>query len=667
MKTTLFRGLLLATAAALLPISAMAQKKPSDISVEDFFKREQYSQMTLSPDGKKLAALTPLKGRNNLAIVDLDKRASNVITAFEKADAAGIFWVNNQRLCLRVTDGQEVSGEAPRFNGLYCINADGSDLRNHSEVSIGGARRTPGPVAFIAGDSDEFIMAMRGRSQRSQDLYRFNTVTARYTLLTDDNPGYVTQWVLDRNLVPRIAVSTPEREIGEKGKGILLTTTVYYRASADAKWEALWSFKRDDPNSDSFDPVAFDFDNETLYVATNKGRDKEAIYAYDTKTRQMGGLLLEHPLIDVDGGLIFSWTKKKLVGVSVNADKPVVVWTDPDRARLQRSIDATLPKTFNTLAFARDNDQRVLIHSYSDSDPGTYHLYDAGTKKLETIAKQREWLDPNLMAERKFIVYKARDGMEIPAYVTIPKGGGKNLPLVVNIHGGPWVRAYTWSEWGRWPEAQFFASRGYVVLEPEPRGSLGWGRKHYFSSFKQWGQAMQDDITDGALQLVKEGLVDKDRMCLHGGSYGGYATLMGLVKEPDLWKCGSALVAVSDLGLFQTVTESDLSTFTDLFQEEFVYRVGDSSKDKAMFDKYSPARNADKIKAKLLLTMGGNDVRVPIAHGIAMHDAMVKAGKPIEYVVYPGEGHGYNKDENVNDQYRRSLKLFDETIGNGRK
>jgi dipeptidyl aminopeptidase/acylaminoacyl peptidase len=233
----------------------------------------------------------------------------------------------------------------------------------------------------------------------------------------------------------------------------------------------------------------------------------------------------------------------------------------------------------------------------------------------------------------------------------------------VNIHGGPWVRAYYWSEWGRWPEAQFFASRGYVVLEPEPRGSLGWGRKHYFSSFKQWGQAMQDDITDGALHLVKEGLVDKNRMCLHGGSYGGYATLMGLVKDPDLWKCGSALVAVSDLGLFQTVTESDIATFTDLFQEEFVYRVGDSSKDKAMFDKYSPARNADKIKAKLLLTMGGSDVRVPIAHGVAMNDAMIKAGKPIEYVVYPGEGHGYNKDENVHDQYRRTLKLLDDTIG----
>ena len=663
MTTTLARVLALA-AAALLPLAAAAQKKPSDIPLEDFFKRAQYSQMVLSPDGSKLAAITPLKGRDNLAVVDLEKRTSNVITAFEKLDAGGIFWVNNRRLCLRVFDGQQVTGE-PSYRGLYCINADGEDLRNHSEAGIAGSRSRLFPIAAIPGDTnDEYIMGMTGRSRRSFDVYRFNTLTGRYTILTQDSPGDVGRWVLDRNLVPRIAVSTPEREIGERGKGILLTTTVWHRASADAKWERLWEFKQDDPEGAEYRPVAFDYDNETLYVATNKGRDKAAIYAFDTKTKQMGNLLLEHPWLDVTGGLIFSRAKKKLVGVTVNAERRVTVWTDPELAALQRSIDATFPKTENVLDPAPENGKRVLIFSHSDVDPGTYHLYDAGTKKLETIVKTRAWIDPGLMAERKFIMYKARDGMQIPAWVTIPKGGGKNLPLLVNIHGGPWGRAYGWaSGWGRWPEAQFFASRGYVVLEPEPRGSLGFGRKHYFSSFKQWGLTMQDDITDGAMHLVNEGLVDKNRMCLHGGSYGGYATLQGLVKDPDLWKCGSALVAVSDLGLMQTLTESDISMYSDLLQEEFPRRVGDAVKDRALFDKVSPARNADRIKAKLLLTMGGNDVRVPIAHGDAMRSAMEKAGKPIEYVVYVGEGHGYNKDENVFDQYRRTLKLLDETIG----
>jgi dipeptidyl aminopeptidase/acylaminoacyl peptidase len=248
--------------------------------------------------------------------------------------------------------------------------------------------------------------------------------------------------------------------------------------------------------------------------------------------------------------------------------------------------------------------------------------------------------------------------MEIPAWVTIPKGGGKNLPLVVNIHGGPHVRAYQWTSWGRWPEAQFLASRGYVVLEPEPRGSQGWGRKHYYASFKQWGRAMQDDITDGALHLAKEGLVDRDRMCLHGASYGGYATLQGLVKEPDLWKCGSAFLAVSDLGLMQEIAYSDTMQLSDYYQGDFPVLVGDRSKDRALFDEVSPARNAARIKAPVLLAMGAADVRVPVAHGDRMRSALESAGKKVEYVIYPGEGHGFNRDEHVFDHYRRVEKFL---------
>lgn len=646
---------LLALAILALPLAAGAQKKPSDIPLEDFFKRPQYAQMTLSPDGTKLAALTPLKGRDNLVVVDLEKRTRNIITAFEKLDAAGIFWVSSNRLCTRVIDGQEVSG-APNYKGLYCIDANGEDLRNHSEAGVSGGRSAITPLSAMPEESDEYIVAMRQRSRRSADVYRFNTRTGRYTLLTQDSPGDVVSWVLDRNLVPRVAVSYPLREIGQTG--VERTVTVWHRAGEGAKWEQLWQYKQGWSDSDTFDPVAFDFDNETLYVATNKGRDKEAIYAFDTKTKTMGNLLLEHPLIDVDRGLLFSRAKKKLVGVSLEADKPIRVWTDAQMAAVQKAIDGALPKTSNQISFAARNEKKALVYAHSDVDPGAYYLYDSDKKGIELIAKTREWIDPSLMPERRFITYKARDGMEIPAYVTIPKGGGKNLPLVVNIHGGPWVRAYTWAQWSRWPEAQFLASRGYVVLEPEPRASTGWGRKHLRAGDKQWGRTMQDDITDGALHLVKEGLVDKGRMCLHGASYGGYATLMGLVKEPDLWKCGSAFVAVTDLVSWQGMTYTDTSRQSDFMQNEFLRVVGDPSADRAYMTSSSPARNAAKIKAPVLLAMGGDDVRVPTSHGDMMKSALVDAGKPVEYIIYSGEGHGFNKDENVFDHYRRVEKFF---------
>ena len=228
----------------------------------------------------------------------------------------------------------------------------------------------------------------------------------------------------------------------------------------------------------------------------------------------------------------------------------------------------------------------------------------------------------------------------------------------MSIHGGPWVRSYHGVQWGRWPDAQFFASRGYAVLEPEPRGSLGFGARHFLSSFKQWGLAMQDDITDGALHLIKEGIVDKGRMCLFGGSYGGYASLQGLVKDPDLWRCASSYVAVTDLELLQSVSWSDTARASDYFETDFKRRVGDRELDRAQFNATSPAKNADRIRAAVMLTMGIQDQRVPVIHGTTMRDAMAKAGKPLEYNTYTNEAHGFNGHENVVDFYTRTERFF---------
>ncbi|MBL8514446.1 MAG: S9 family peptidase, partial [Betaproteobacteria bacterium] len=217
------------------------------------------------------------------------------------------------------------------------------------------------------------------------------------------------------------------------------------------------------------------------------------------------------------------------------------------------------------------------------------------------------------------------------------------------------------AEWGRWPEAQFFASRGYVVLEPEPRGSLGFGRKHYTSSFKQWGLTMQDDITDGALHLVNEGIVDKKRMCLHGGSYGGYATLQGLVKNPDLWRCGSPFVAVTDMFLLFN-DGSDVIRFSDAMETDGKRLFGDPKADVAQFELTSPARNAGKIQAPVLLAMGVDDERVPLVHGKVMRDALEKAGKKFEYVQYEQEGHGFVRQKNIVDFYTRLEKFFAENL-----
>ncbi len=652
---------LLALAACLvLPAAALAQKTARDIPVETFFKRAQFSQMALSPSGGRLAALTPIKGRDNLVVIDLAKRTRNVITSFEDFDVANFFWVNDERLCLRVADGQDVTGRFT-YRGFYCIDQDGKDIRDFNRMN--GKIVFISPVYLPEDDSVEFIASINLRTQYSVDLYRFNTITGRTTHLTFDSPGEVGRWVLDRNQVPRIAVSSPDFD-RRPDPDAFQKNVVWYRDGDGAKWEKLWEYETlsGEPMGEMTTPLAFDYDNRTLYVASNRGgRDKMAIFKYDTKTRQFGDLVFGHKLIDVEGGLIFSASEKKLLGISYDAEMPSTYWFDPAMDKLQRQLDATFPGKVNGIGLPRKGGKSALVYSYSDRDPGQYLLMDRAKPSIEPIAKTREWIDPALMAERRFITYKARDGLEIPAWLTIPAGSsGKNLPLIVNVHGGPQTRGYSGVSWGRWPEAQFFASRGYAVLEPEPRHSTGFGVRLFKAGLKQWGQSMQDDINDGALHLVKEGIVDRNRMCIHGGSYGGYASAMGATRDPDLWRCASPFVAVTDLIVLLTASESDLPA--EYLRTDARKMIGDASKDRDMLVKNSPARDVSKVKAPILLAMGSDDRRVPIVHGNRFNDALVAAGKKVEYVVYPGEGHGFNKDANVFDFYKRLEKFFAENL-----
>ena len=640
--------LLLAGSLLAFAAGASAQKTAADIPVETFFKRPQFTNMALSPSADKLAAIVPFRGRNNLVVIDLNTRTRKTITGFDSSDVANFEWISDTRLCLRAADGQDVSGNF-NYRGAACVDHDGQNLRNFKY-------RQWAVLARTRDGSPEVYAAMNERSRRSIDVYRFNTLTGRGELLTVDSPGDVSRWVLDRNHVPRVAVSSPEPADRYGAR----PSYVWYRDGAEAKWEKIFEFDAR-LTGDSITPLAFDFDNKTLYIAHNLGRDKKAVFRYDTAARKMGELVFEDPIVDIEGGLVFDSSQKKLIGIRYQSDRPVSKWLDPDVSKLQRMVDATMPKTHNTLTFPGDGGKRALVRTYSDVDAGMFHLLDRSAPSIEPLMPTQEWLEPALMSERKFITYKARDGMVIPAWLTIPKGaGGKNLPLVVNIHGGPHVRGYYANAWGRFPEAQFLASRGYAVLEPEPRGSTGYGKKHYLASFKQWGQSMQDDITDGALHLVKEGIVDKSRMCLHGGSYGGYASAMGLAKEPDLWKCGSPFVAVTDLFMLQSLTYSDTNEWaaTDGFKKV----IGDSDADKDMFTKNSPALQAHRIKAPVMLAMGSEDVRVPITHGTALRDAIQKAGGKVDFIVYNGEAHGWNKDENVFDFYKRLEKFLEANL-----
>ena len=647
------RALILALAAtAALPTSAADSAVPPLMPVSDFAKRPKLASVRFSPDGKRFAALQEFEGRMNVIVGDLDKGKLTRITSFATYDVGSFNWIGNSRLVMRLSDLKKGLAER-RGGGLFALNADGSEPKELSPTGEACEARHQvcrqiGFVSRIADSEDEVIASSNERDRRTEDLYRLNTKTGRKTLLTTENPGSVSGWLLDQNNVPRAAVS-------EDGK--TQTETFWFRDSATSPWRKISVAQGQAPR---MRPAGFDADG-SLMVYSNLQSDKFRLYAFDPIAGKPTDLLVQHPLVDLDtGSLVTRLSDHRILGMYIEADKTEVVWFDETYAKLQKLLDASLPQgNINQITPLADG--KVAIFASGDREPGQYYLYDPKIKRLEEVLRPLEWIKPQQMAGTQVVRYKARDGLEIPGYLTLPQGRpATKLPLVAWIHGGPWAR----DDWGYNPDVQFLANRGYAVFQPNYRGSTGFGGKHYVSGFRQLGQSMQDDITDGVRYLIDQGIVDKDRMCIAGGSYGGYATMMGLVKEPDLFKCGIDEAGVVDLIWWQELGYTDFNLSNPDAAEAFLkVALGDVKADRAMLEKYSPRLHADQIKAPVLIVHAVRDQRVPIAHAEGMRDALKAAGKTYEWVVYPDEAHGFTKMENRIDRYNKIEAFLQKYLG----
>jgi dipeptidyl aminopeptidase/acylaminoacyl peptidase len=615
------------------------------LPIEHFFRNAKFTDVELSPSGRYLAAVGATGKRDGLIVVDLEKKEGAIVAALNDFDVRGFAWVNDERLVYWLTDNQSGWGEQVA-SGLFAVDRDGKDPKLLAPTRDRGARvwRHPFFAGVVHDGSDDILVVAGDRDVKSQDAYRMNTRTAKKTLLTFENPGFLQNLIFDQQGVPRAAV-------GSDADGHIRIN--YVREKADEKWTEVlrWNPLKEDSG---WTPIALDYDG-TLYVSTRQRSNTSAIYRYDWAGRKIGEKLAGHNRYDIGRGLIIDGVKKKIVGVNAELDKQTTVWVDEQWATWQAQMDASLPGMVNRLQ--RGSSGQILVSSYSDRAPTTWFLFDPNKKSLEKVAESRPWIDSTKMAEQKFFQFTARDGMLIPAYLTTPTGrDAKNLPLVVLIHGGPNLRGETW-HWQ--PQTQFLASRGYAVLQVDFRGSTGYGWKHFRAGWKQWGLAMQDDLTDGALHLVKEGIVDKSRMALMGGSYGGYATMQGLVREPDLFKCGVNIVGVTDLFFMHDVTWSDFAG-SEGVMGLLRTRMGDPKieVDREQLERTSPARNANRIVAPVLIAHGGQDRRVPIIHADTMRTALRKTGREPEWVVYPDEAHGFGLEANRYDLYGRIEKFL---------
>jgi dienelactone hydrolase len=655
-RPELFRTAKLAAIFFSVALCAVGHAAPP--SAEAFFSEPTFSHATLSPDGRKVAFLVRSKSaRVRLGVIDLETMKPQGVAGIDSNDLRRVSWVNDKRLVFDLKTELTGPGYVDAGPGLFAVNSDGTEFRNLIEIRPTYVRPiTDGPellpwntsptdVPGKATGNDIFVARAQEVSRRKVDyivIHRLNTLSGGSTEL--EVPLHTVHWALDNQGDVRAVLTAHE------GRQAM------HLRQADGKWKQISEFAS--LGGDGLSPLWVGPD-DTLYVSAPAG-DKAAVYALNAATGKTQGAPLAMSK-DFDLHPQFIANDKQLLGLRYTVDAEVTQWLDPDMQALQALVDKRLPATSNRLSVPRHGDAPwVMVQAFADVQPTITYALHRPSGKLTALNGGRAGIAPAQLGQTDFVRYKARDGRDIPAYLTLPPGSGKNLPLVVLVHGGPWVRG---GQWQFDAEVQFLASRGYAVLQPEFRGSTGFGYEHMAAGFKQWGRAMQDDLADGARWAIAQGHANAKRICIAGASYGGYATLMGLIREPELFRCGINWIGVTDINLLFSVGWSDS---TEEFKKYGLRQmVGDPAvpAEAEMLKSVSPLENAAKIQQPLLMAYGAWDTRVPLVHGEKFLAAIKPHNKNVEWVVYPKEGHGWSKPETKIDFWNRVESFLAKNIG----
>jgi len=605
----------------------MVIEKAKQIPLEDFFKNPEKTSYQISPDGKYYSYKAPYENRLNVFVVPVDGGEAVRLTSETDRAISGYFWANNNRILYLKDNGGDENFK------LYGVNIDGSnqvcftDFKDVRTQIIDDLEDIP----------DEVIIGLNKRNPMVFDPYRLNIVTGEMTMLYE-NPGNIQGWMTDHDGKLRIAYVLDG-----------VNTSMLYRETEKDEFKTILttSFK------DQLSPMFFTFDNKNLYATSNLERDKSAAVIFDLETAKVSEVLYENPNYDVSG-ISYSRKRKVITAAYYTGYKQEYKFFDKTSEEAFTDLMTKLPGYEIAVTSRNKEEDKYIVRTYSDRSLGAYYLYDVATKSLDKITDVSPWIDENEMANVFPIKYEARDGLKIEGYLTLPKGytmeNAKNLPVVVNPHGGPWAR----DSWGFNPEIQFLANRGYAILQMNFRGSTGFGKDFWEKSFKQWGLTMQDDITDGVNWLVEKGIADESRIAIYGASYGGYATLQGIVVTPELYAAAIDYVGVSNLFSFMKTIPPYWKPMLDMMYE----MVGNPVTDSVQLAATSPALNADKIITPLFIAQGANDPRVNKDESDQMVAALKARNVAVEYMVKDNEGHGFHNKENQFEFYGAMEKFL---------
>jgi dipeptidyl aminopeptidase/acylaminoacyl peptidase len=625
-----------------LSLTASAQQPPL-IDREIFFGNPEYAAAQISPDGKYISFIKPLRDVRNVWVKGISEpfEKARPLTAETKRPIASYFWSQDGKYILftKDNDGDE------NFN-VFAVDPSAAPAAGSEVPTPTNLTNAKGVRTFIydlpEAEPDVIYIGLNERDKAWHDLYRVQISTGTKTLLRE-NKDRLTAWLFDHAGKLRMAT----------------------RSAQDGSTELL------KVDGDKFTPVytcgvfetcnaiGFTKDNKRVYLATNKGtRDLIQLALLDPDTGKEE-LVEQDPLGRVDfGGAIFSRVSKDLIATIYTDDKNRIYWKDKAFEKDYDLIKKRLGDREISFQSSTKDESKFVVSTYSDVDPGTVWLFDRKNKNLSTLYAVREKLPRASLSPMKAIRYKSSDGLEIPAYLTLPKGlGEKNLPLVVLPHGGPWGR----DTWGYNSFAQFLANRGYAVLMPNFRASTGYGKKFLDAGNLQWGDKMQDDITWGVKHLIDQGIADPKRVGILGGSYGGYATLAGVTFTPDLYSAAVAIVAPSNLNTLL----ASIPPYWEAGRQLFYKRMGDPNtpEGKVQLDRQSPLNHVAKIKTPLLIVQGANDPRVKKAEADQIVVALRERNYPVQYLLAPDEGHGFARPVNNMAMFAESEKFLAKHLG----
>ena len=620
----------LLVASSFAAAAPAAADPPPLIPRDVLFGNPERTSPQLSPDGKKLAWLAPDK-KNVLQVwlKTIGGSDDHTVTADKKRGIRMFLWAEDDRTLLYM---QDADGDENWH--VYGVDLPSGNVRDYTPFQgVQGRIEDVNPK-----HPNEILVGLNLRNRQLHDVYRCDLRTGALTVDTE-NPGDVIGWVTDANMVVRGAqISLPDGG-----------TELRVRDHARAPWRTLVKASMEENVSlDGFSP-----DGRAAYLETSLGSDTTRLVEHDLRTGKEK-LLAQRPDVDVGNVIIDRYTHR-LVAAAFERGRQEWQVLDPSVKEDFAALKKVLDGDFGIIGHDRA-DKTWLVGYTQDRGPVRFYTYDRATRKATFMFTHQPKLEGLKLSEMKAYTVRARDGLELPVYLTLPAGyAPKKLPTVLFVHGGPWGR----DQWGFNPSVQWFANRGYAVLQVNFRASTGYGKKFLHAGDKQWGKAMHTDLLDAVDWAVKQGWSDPKRVAIYGGSYGGYAALAGAAFSPGVFKCAVDIVGPSNLFTLLKTIPPYWKPMISLFYT----RMGDPEKDQALLRAASPLFSADKIRIPMLIGQGANDPRVNHAESEQIVAALEKNGQHAIYVVYSDEGHGFARPENRIDFNARAEKFLAAELG----